>query len=115
MNVRDEINKYAAKDDREALNWLFDHYHMQSEWNFVARCSFEKLNGPAKPSVRVWSPSSAGRSLFVSRELLEALKALLDTTRDALTDGLGCTCERCVHARCNADSIIAKAEGVDHV
>ena len=61
MNIRNEIEKYAPEDEKPALRWLFDHYHMQSEWNIMSTCSFE---GRYPNSHRIWHPSASGWSLY---------------------------------------------------
>ena len=59
--VRDEINKYAATEDKEILLWLLSRYHMASDFNFVAKCKFE---GRYPQTKRIWYPTEEGRILF---------------------------------------------------
>jgi hypothetical protein len=64
MKIRNEIDKYSNEENKPVLHWLFDNYHMQSQWNFVARCEFERY-GPGYYQVnRVWSPTKEGRALY---------------------------------------------------
>ncbi len=64
MNVREEINAHAIEQNKPILTWLFDRYHMQSEWFFVAHCARKKEPRAKYGSVRVWSPSEAGQRLY---------------------------------------------------
>ena len=41
MNVRKEIEQFASDDNKPILLGLFNKYHMQSQWNFVATCTFQ--------------------------------------------------------------------------
>lgn len=61
MNVRDEIKRYAKPEDKEMLLALFDRYHMQSQWNFVAFCTSE---GQYPNSHRIWNPTYDGAVLY---------------------------------------------------
>lgn len=80
MNVRDEIKKYAAPEDREILEWLFDRYHMQSSWNVVAFCRFKRYGKLSYETHRVWVPQPAGRSLFNSAMMEKALEQISHET-----------------------------------
>ena len=64
MNVRDEINAYSLTTDKPVLNWLFDRYHWQSQWRFVAICNFEQDNRVKYGRRRVWTPSNEGKALY---------------------------------------------------
>ena len=65
MNVRLEINKYADPEDQPILLWLFDKYHMTSQWGFVAWCEFVRY-GPASYMVhRRWHPKEEGKILYL--------------------------------------------------
>lgn len=64
MNVRDEIRLHAKDKDKPVLNWLFGRYHMQSQWNFVARCTFQRYGIESYASSRVWAPTAEGRALY---------------------------------------------------
>lgn len=78
MNVKDEIEKYAAEVDKPALRWLFSFNHMASEWHQVAGCTFV---GKFPNSVRVWKPHGNGVTLWENHLFktvtLPKLKALL--------------------------------------
>jgi hypothetical protein len=43
MNVRKEINKFSTEKDKPILLWLFNRYHMDWQWRFVAKCNFEGI------------------------------------------------------------------------
>ena len=47
----------------------------------------------------------------INADLLEACETLLEAELDALTDGRGCKCSRCVDARKLAMAAIDKAKG----
>ncbi len=60
--IRKQIDLYAHDNDKKILHCLFDHYHYQSEWNFVAKGSYKRLtNGNYQC---VWEPTDAGRILY---------------------------------------------------
>lgn len=65
MRVREEINKFAAKEDQPILLWLLSKYHKQSQWQFVATCRFERYGVESYASNRVWMPTKEGRILFL--------------------------------------------------
>ena len=64
MTVRDEINKYASEQDKDALLWLLDRYHRQSQWQFVAKCRHVQHGEKSYHSHRVWSPTPEGMTLY---------------------------------------------------
>jgi hypothetical protein len=64
MKVRDEINRYAKEENKPILNWLFDKYHMQSQWSFVARCTFDRFGTAYFQANRVCAPTAEGRILY---------------------------------------------------
>lgn len=64
MNIRNEIAEHAAEEDRAALFWLFDRYHMASQWRFVARSSFVRYGVESYAVRRVWAPTAEGRAIF---------------------------------------------------
>lgn len=64
MKIREEIKKFASEDDKPVLNWLFDRYHYQSEWSFVADCTFEKYGYRSYESNRIWTPTKEGRAIY---------------------------------------------------
>lgn len=73
MKVRDEIEKFAGEDDKPILRWLFERYHMESQWQFVARCMWQRYGTQSYMVNRVWVPSAAGYQLFATKALYEAL------------------------------------------
>jgi len=76
MKVREEIAKYASKEDKPCLNWLLDKWHMSSEWcsRILVTCRMEKDGLMSYQSHRVWAPTTAGRILFENRDKLEVAK-----------------------------------------
>ena len=62
MQVRDEIRRYSDEKDKPILYWLLNRYHMQSQWGFVAKCSFSPE--PYPKNHRIWAPTEEGRILF---------------------------------------------------
>jgi len=69
MDIRNEIKKFAAKENQSILNWLFDNYHLQSQWSFVAECKFEKYGPYSYQSNRVWIPTKEGIILYKNRDI----------------------------------------------
>jgi len=61
MKVRAEIEQYSAEDDKPILLWLFERWHMSSNWPIMSHCSFI---GRYPMSHRVWRPSSVGLALY---------------------------------------------------
>lgn len=72
MKVKDEIEKYASEDDKPALRWLFERYHMQSEWNIMAFCRFDRWGKAYFECNRIWFPTAAGRGAY-DAAMLDAL------------------------------------------
>jgi len=68
MNVRDEIKRHAAPEDRAALEWLFDRYHWDWQWRFVARCEHVRYGHRSYETNRKWRPTEEGWVLFNHRE-----------------------------------------------
>jgi hypothetical protein len=64
MKVRKEIELYAAPSDVEVLLWLFDRYHWEPQWMFVACCRFERTGAAYWQSCRVWTPTMEGRAIY---------------------------------------------------
>lgn len=64
MNVRKEIADFAKEEDKPILLWLFEKYHWESQWKFVARCTHQKYGTQSYQSNRVWSPTEEGRVLY---------------------------------------------------
>ena len=64
MNVKIEIENYSSENDKPVLLWLFSKYHFQSQWSFVAECSFEKDSKCRYGSHRVWQPTEEGIILY---------------------------------------------------
>ena len=70
-NVRSEIDAHAYKGDKAALHWLFDRYHMASQWRFVAYCAHQRYGPLSYETHRIWKPTVEGRLLFSHRADLE--------------------------------------------
>ena len=64
MHIKDEINKYADENKKPALIWLFNKYHMQSQWSFVAECEFDRYGKHSYQTNRIWKPTEEGMILF---------------------------------------------------
>jgi len=64
MKVRDEIRLFSSEADKPALNWLFDRYHLASQWRFVAKCAFGRYGTASYQSHRVRVPTEEGRVLY---------------------------------------------------
>jgi hypothetical protein len=63
MDIRAEIEKFSNENHKQILFWLLDRYHWDSEWKFVAGCTFEY--GPLSyQSNRVWYPKEEGLILY---------------------------------------------------
>jgi hypothetical protein len=74
MNVRTEIERYAADSDKAVLLWLFERYHLASQWRFVAKCEFVSTGVQSYQSRRVWSPTYEGRALYEHAQLAAAFR-----------------------------------------
>lgn len=64
MNILEEIQLHAAEDDKPCLIWLFDRYHMESQWGFVARVLWRRYGVESYKVYRVWVPTTEGRVLY---------------------------------------------------
>jgi len=74
MNVKQEITDRSNEEDKPILFWLFERYHMESEWRFVARCEHVRYGPLSYETNRVWSPTPEGKKLYFFNQLLEALE-----------------------------------------
>jgi hypothetical protein len=84
MDVRKEIEKYAAEEDKPVLRWLFERNHWASQWYYVAAC---KLDGKFPNCWRIWSPKPGGRNQYEAAIMRELLKEAPCTC--PCTDGVG--------------------------
>lgn len=75
MKVRDEIEKHAAEADKPALRWVFERYHMESEWRVMAYCEFV---GKYPNSHRVWKLKPAGQQIYEHAKMKKALQFYAD-------------------------------------
>lgn len=64
MNVRKEIKEHAKKADKEILLGLFDVYHYESGWRFVAKNTWKRYGTQSYEKHRVWAPTEEGRVLY---------------------------------------------------
>ncbi len=60
--VREEINKRSAPDDKPILLALLNKYRYQSEFSFVATCTFVKA--PYPNNHRIWKPTAEGYVIY---------------------------------------------------
>lgn len=70
MNVRKEIAEHAKEEDKEILTWLFNRYHKEREWFFVAKCRFERFGKYSYQAHRIWAPTNAGRAIFLCEKAI---------------------------------------------
>lgn len=68
--IRDEIEKYSLDKDKPVLQWLFTHYHMQSEWLFVASFQEKRYGKRSYEVHRVWKPTIEGLAIFTQLSAL---------------------------------------------
>ena len=68
MNIRSEIDRFSAEDDRPMLRWLFDRYHWESQWRFVASHSSQRYGIRSYEVHHVWAPTIEGRLLYNHRD-----------------------------------------------
>jgi hypothetical protein len=85
MNVRDEIEKFADGADKPVLRWLFDKYHMESQWSFVAYCTHQRYGTRSYQTNRVWTPTTEGRALHAH---MTRPSADLENTRKQFEDAV---------------------------
>lgn len=64
MNVKKEIELYSDEKDIPMLCWLFERYHLESQWSFVACCVHERYGIYSYQSNRVWYPTVEGEILY---------------------------------------------------
>lgn len=79
MKIRDEIELYAVPEHKPVLHWLFDRYHMQSQWSFVSMCTWQKRDTPDFHGNRIWRPTKEGRALYEHAKLHGGEFALPET------------------------------------
>lgn len=90
MDVRREIDLYALPEDRPVLHWLFDRYHWESQWRFVAACTMQRYGTYSYEVHRVWAPTPEGRAIHT--QMTSPWKPIATAPRDRviLTDqGVG--------------------------
>lgn len=64
MKVRNEINRFASKENKPVLLWLLSKYSLQSQWNFVANCKLDRYGTQFGQVNRVWEPTNEGLILY---------------------------------------------------
>jgi hypothetical protein len=62
--ILDEIEKYSLDEDKPVLRWLFTHYHMQSEWRFVASFQENRYGKRSYEVNHIWKPTIEGLAIF---------------------------------------------------
>jgi hypothetical protein len=79
MKVREEIEKYADEKDKTILLWLFERYHMESEWRIMASCEFVKDPSQKQWGAhRRWFPQGTGLALYEHAKMKKALDFYAD-------------------------------------
>ena len=63
MNVRDEIEKFASEEHKDVVHWLFDRYHTEAQWYFVAKVTHKRYGAQSYQTNRVWSPTEEGLAI----------------------------------------------------
>lgn len=63
-NTVKEILEHSHEDDIPILLWLFERYHMESEWQFVAECIHQRYGGLSYQVHRIWKPRINGRAIY---------------------------------------------------
>jgi hypothetical protein len=71
MNIKQDIMQHAEFTDRPILIWLFEHYHMASQWGFVADCTFQRYGRFSYEINRIWKPTKEGYILYNNKEALQ--------------------------------------------
>lgn len=64
MDVKREIKKFSAPEDKKILLGLFERYHWESQWRFVAKCRLERYGKLSFQTNRVWFPTEEGKILY---------------------------------------------------
>lgn len=64
MKVRDEIKKFASKENKPVLLWLLSKYSLESQWRFVANCKFDRYGTQSCQVNRIWEPTNEGLILY---------------------------------------------------
>lgn len=64
MKVREEIQQLSTPEDRPILEWLFEHYHWASQWEFVATFTLLRYGIEIYKVHRVWTPTTEGRAIY---------------------------------------------------
>lgn len=75
MSVKQEIEN---SEEPEILRWLFERYHMESKWSFVAKHIFAQHGRQSYPAPRTWKPTPEGRVLYLSRNMELELREHID-------------------------------------
>lgn len=64
MTIQEEIEEFADDTDKPVLRWLFDQYHWESQWNFVAHYQWIRYGSLSYEVKRIWSPTTEGYVLY---------------------------------------------------
>ena len=79
MEIKQEIEKFSAEEDKQVLLDLFTQYHWESDWRFVTTCRKERYGKLSYEVKRIWVPTKAGRIIYWHKKLIELLKRAADT------------------------------------
>jgi 23S rRNA A2030 N6-methylase RlmJ len=71
MNVKKEIEDHSSNLNKPILYWLFKYYHLQSQWDFVAKCIHQRYGNFSYQTYRIWYPTQEGLILYNNRYLLQ--------------------------------------------
>ncbi len=83
MKVREEIQQLSTPEDRPILEWLFEHYHWASQWEFVATFTLLRYGIESYKVHRVWTPTKEGRAIYAIFDVLsEFAEELEDINED---------------------------------
>ena len=63
MKIKDEIDKFSLESDKAILHWLFDRYHLETQWNFVAKVELKRYGVYSYQVNRIWSPTEEGLAI----------------------------------------------------
>lgn len=76
MKVRNEIEQHSAPEDKPVLLWLLERYHWESQFTFVAKCTFKRYGRLSYESHRIWAPTPEGRILYNASHQMDDSKRL---------------------------------------
>jgi len=62
--ILDEIEQHSREEDKPILRWLFQHYHWESQWRFVATMDRQRYGTLSYQVNRVWRPTIEGVAIY---------------------------------------------------